>query len=124
VPFLGFAWACTHSFNPAKKLPASAVSDFLTRNPALSRWRQGSTYGLERSYAAARNKTTASSFATPYLYFAHSFYAPLKRCYCRHLRLYAALYCGARMQQHLRSAVPSREIGRHGLRIVRNFVEL
>jgi len=97
VPFLGICLGLHALFQSSEEAPASAVSGFLTAKSGAFRWRQGSTYGLERSYAAARTRLLRHLSPHPYLYFAHSFYAPLNdatAATCDYmLRYTAALEC-------------------------------
>jgi imidazoleglycerol phosphate synthase glutamine amidotransferase subunit HisH len=69
-------------------------------------------------------KLAANLAPHPYLYFAHSYYAPLNDATAATCQYTRALHGGARNQKHLRRAVSSGEIGPLGLKIVRNFVEL
>ena len=112
VPFLGICLGMQALFERSEEAPeVRGLGHFpgtVRRFPADARVPHMGWNELER--AAGLAAAARIWRRSPYVYFAHSYYVPENRRDRGDLHLHAAVHGGARIRQHLRRAVPSREI--------------
>ncbi len=125
APFLGICLGLQALFSGAKKRRRAQGSEFSrVWSGAFRETARVPHMGWNEIEPLRRSRLLAGLGAAPYIYFAHSY---LCAGYGRgggNMRVHGSLHGRARLRQHFRRAVSSREVGPIGIRIVRNFVEL